>query len=62
MSEAERDLMNRLVDVVVGILTKEQTQMYCDGSGNIASGWDLAKILLVRKKDANSATVSEERP
>ena len=55
MSEPEKDLLNRLCDVVVGILTKEQTRMFCDGSGNIASGWDLARILLARKQDANPA-------
>jgi hypothetical protein len=53
MSDAEKDLLNRLCDVVVGIMTKEQTRMFCDGSGNIASGWDLAQILLLRKRDAN---------
>jgi hypothetical protein len=53
MSEAEKDLLNRLCDVVVGMLTKEQTRMFSDGSGNVATGWDLAQILLARKRDAN---------
>jgi hypothetical protein len=53
MTEAERDLLNRLCDVVVGILTKHQTEMFSDGNGNAASGWDLAKILLGRKRDAS---------
>jgi hypothetical protein len=53
MSEAEKDLLNRLCDVVVGMLTKEQTRMFSDGSGNVATGWELAQILLARKRDAN---------
>jgi len=55
MIETEKDLLNRLCDVVVGILTKEQTRLFSDGSGNVASGWGLAQILLARKRDANSA-------
>ena len=52
MIDAEWDLLRVMCDALSAVLDQQGTVMFPDRNGNMMSGWELARLLQMKKDDA----------